>query len=146
MQQLLYFGVSDSVGSHVCHGAAVDQVPLQVALLDERTIAEVAVEGPLSAVHAHVRLDAEQLSVCSSAGVALQELIRSSRVFVASKYFLVASVHALAVVTGGLDRLAVSRVGVLLLSFLRRVVVCVLREGLDIFGIGRCLGLVGQRP
>ena len=106
----------------------------------------MTVEGPLSAVHAHVSLDAEQLSVCSAAGVALQELIGSPRVFVASKYFLVASIHALAVVAGGLDRLVVSQVGVLLLSFLRRVVVCMLREDLDILRIGRCLGLVGQRP
>lgn len=108
----------------------------------------MAVEGPLPAVHAHVSLDAEQLGVCSSAGVALQELIRSSRVFVASKYFLIAPIHALAVVTGGRDRLVVSQVGVVLLSLLSlplRVVVCMLRKVLDIFRVERCLRLVGQR-
>ena len=105
----------------------------------------MAVEGPLPAVHAHVSLDAEQLSVRSPAGVALQELVRPPRVLVASEYFLVASVHALAVVAGGLDRLVVSHGGVLLASCLLGVGVCLLRVLLGIFRIKRCRGLVGQR-
>ena len=88
------------LASEALHGAAIDQVSLQVALLDERTVAVVAIERPLTAMHAYVGLDAEQLCVSSAAGQALKELIRSSRVLVASEYFLISSVHAFAVVTG----------------------------------------------
>lgn len=102
-----HFGVLASVS---LHGAPVDQVPLQVALLHERTVAVVAVEGPLSTMHAHVGLDAEQLGVGSPAGQALEELVGPPCGLVTSEYFLISSVHSLAVVPGRLDRLVVSRI------------------------------------
>ena len=88
------------LASDALHGTAIDQMPLQVALLHERTVADVAVERPHSTMHADVCFDAEQLRVRSSTGQALEELIRSPGILVASEYFLVASVHAFTVFTG----------------------------------------------
>ena len=92
------------------HGTPISKVPLQVALLHERTVAAVAVKGPLSTMHADMGLDAEQLSVGSPAGQAFEKLVGPSCGLVTSEYFLISSVQSLAVVPGRLDRLVVSRI------------------------------------
>jgi len=70
----------------------------------------VAVEWPLSTVHADMGLDTEQLSVRSPTSHALEELVGSPGVLVASEDFLVSSIHPIAVFTGRHYSLIISQV------------------------------------
>ena len=75
-------------------------MPLQVALLDERPIAFVAMERPLTAMHANMGSDTEQFGICPSALIALEELVRPVGFSVANENLLVASGVSTAVFKG----------------------------------------------
>ena len=102
-------------------------MPLQIALLHERAIAVVAVEGSLTAMHANVRLDAEQLSVSSSTSRALKQLIGSPGTLVAGEDFHITSVHTIAILLRRENVLIVSEVGVFLVLVLGEGVIEFLR-------------------
>lgn len=56
---VVFFGGSDSLG----HGASLVQMSLEVAFLHESSVAMLAVEGLLAAMHPDVGSDAEDLRV-----------------------------------------------------------------------------------
>ena len=96
------------------HRTSIHQMSLQIALLHEGTVAVVAVEGSLSAVHAHVSFDAEQLGVSSPACCTFEQLVWSPGTLVAGEDFHITSVHTVAVLFGGEHILVVSQVRVFL--------------------------------
>ena len=73
--------------------AAILQVSLEVALLDERPITVLAMKWSIAAVHANVSFDAEKLGVCPPTIVALEDLVGPESPLVPNQDFLVAPVH-----------------------------------------------------
>ena len=71
-----------------------------------------AVEGSLAAMHSNMCFDTEELRVGSSTICAFEKLVRSISRLVASEYFLISSVHAVAVFDGRKDCFEVSQVRV----------------------------------